>query len=94
VPEIAAFLTVAAGDPVVPVHYPRVRPLDMDPTVRVPPDPRGNAYAWFAQNDQQRAGGVLPGRGLSLPVPGVPLRVHPGRPASPAARAPRPQRGG
>lgn len=75
-PHLHAFLAAATGDPTMPVHYPRVRPTDMDLSVPVPPDPRGQSFAWFVQNEQERANELL--RALSLPPAiGGPLPIHP-----------------
>jgi hypothetical protein len=50
----------------------------MDERVPVPPDPRGQAFDWFVQNEQQQGGRYL--RGISLPAAdGDPLPIHPGR---------------
>jgi hypothetical protein len=35
-----------------PVHYPRAAPADWDGTARVPPNPEGKNYEWFAANDR------------------------------------------
>jgi hypothetical protein len=60
---LEAFRRVAAGDPEVAVHYPRVRPYGMPPDAPVPPDPRGRSFDWFVQNERERD------RGLSMPRP-------------------------
>jgi len=85
-PQLAAFLDAAQGDPTVSVHYPRVRPADMDVRVAVPPDPRGQAYSWFVQNEQERGGTFV--RAVSLPLAdGDPLPIY-----EAPDRGPRPQR--
>lgn len=77
---LEAFLAVARGDASMPVHYPRVRPHDMNPDVPVPPDPRGRSFEWFQQNEKDKHGKVIGGRGRSLPGPeGDPLLVYPGK---------------
>ncbi|MDT3440478.1 TIGR03986 family CRISPR-associated RAMP protein [Pseudofrankia sp. BMG5.37] len=73
-PQLTAFSAAALGDPTIAVHYPRVRPAGMDPQVAVPPDPRGQSYAWFALNEQERNGRFV--RAESLPAadgPGLPV---------------------
>lgn len=47
------FLAAARGNPDLPVHYPRMRPAGLA-SATTPPDPRGNGYEWFTQN--QRSG--------------------------------------
>ncbi|SNQ52102.1 conserved hypothetical protein [Frankia canadensis] len=75
-PQLAAFRTAAQGDPTVSVHYPRVRPPDLDIRVAVPPDPRGQSFQWFVQNEQERRGTFT--RAISLPrADGDPLPIHP-----------------
>ncbi|WP_322779174.1 TIGR03986 family CRISPR-associated RAMP protein [Frankia sp. Cas4] len=75
-PHLAAFLTAALGDASTPVHYPRVRPAAMDRSVPVPPDPRGQAYAWFVQNEQERSNSFVRAESLP-PTDGDPLVVYP-----------------
>jgi hypothetical protein len=73
-PQLTAFKAAALGDPTIAVHYPRVRPEGMDDRVAIPPDPRGQAYAWFALNEQERNGRFV--RAASLPDadgPGLPV---------------------
>jgi hypothetical protein len=61
-----AILAVTRGNPKVPVHYPRVRPKELDADVLTPPDPRGRNFEWFTEND--RTGKDAPQRALrSLP---------------------------
>lgn len=48
-PVIRAFLNAAKG-PNWPVHYPRVLP-DRAPAHSVPPDPKGESFQWFVQNE-------------------------------------------
>lgn len=62
-----AFLAAAHGNPRLPVHYPRVRHADQPANTSTPPDPDGNVYAWFTENQRS-------GRGRSLP------RMDPGAP--------------
>jgi CRISPR-associated protein (TIGR03986 family) len=78
VPFIRGFLAVARGDPSVPVHYPRVR-AGIDRRVPVPPDPRGQAFEWFVDNERVHQREIV--HGVSLPEPwGEPLEIYPGRP--------------
>jgi hypothetical protein len=51
-----AFLTTTAGQPGLPVHYPRVRPLTMKANLSMPtpPDPRGRSYEWFTANEETK----------------------------------------
>lgn len=61
-PAIAAFLRMAEGpSDGAPVHYPRVRKHDSGGPV--PPDPKGENYRWFVEN--QRGQNPCP-----LPAPG------------------------
>jgi CRISPR-associated protein (TIGR03986 family) len=77
-PHLAAFLAAARGDEHVPVHYPRIRPAGMDRAVPVPPDPRGQAYAWFVENEREQNRTLV--HGESLPAAGGdPLTVYPAR---------------
>ncbi|MBL7487456.1 TIGR03986 family CRISPR-associated RAMP protein [Frankia sp. AgB1.9] len=88
-PQLAAFRAAAQGDPTVPVHYPRVRPAELDVRAAIPPDPRGQSFQWFVQNEQERAGTFV--RAVSLPpADGDPLPIHPapeGRGAAGQGRA-------
>jgi CRISPR-associated protein (TIGR03986 family) len=53
IPLIKAFLTAAGGfADGKPVHYPRAAPADWDGRARVPPNPEGKNYEWFAANDR------------------------------------------
>ncbi len=63
-----AFLAAAEGVQDLPVHYPRVRPLDMADGSAVPPDPRGLAYEWFTANERTNRGKIRAGHGRSLPA--------------------------
>ncbi|MCK9878666.1 TIGR03986 family CRISPR-associated RAMP protein [Frankia sp. Ag45/Mut15] len=75
-PQLAAFRAAAQGDPTVSVHYPRVRPPELDVRVAVPPDPSGQSFQWFVQNEQERRGTFI--RAVSLPpADGDPLPIHP-----------------
>lgn len=79
-PLLDVFLAVAHGDASTPVHYPRIRPDNMNPDVPVPPDPRGRSFEWFQQNEKDKQGKIIEGRGRSLPGPeGEPLSVYPGK---------------
>lgn len=51
---IDAFLAAARGHAHLPVHYPRIRPDDMDKGSPVPPNPAGQAYEWFSENECQK----------------------------------------
>lgn len=64
VPFIAAFLQAAKGfEDGLPVHYPRVRRgQETDP---VPPDPTGENFRWFTENEKKQGGHVV--HGYSLP---------------------------
>jgi CRISPR-associated protein (TIGR03986 family) len=61
------FLAAARGNPDLPVHYPRVRPVGQSPGTPTPPDPDGNSYAWFTENQRSGKQGIRPGRGRTLP---------------------------
>lgn len=63
-----AFLAAAEGVQDLPVHYPRVRPLDMADGGAVPPDPRGLAYEWFTANERTEKDKIRKGHGRSLPA--------------------------
>ncbi|WP_250282167.1 TIGR03986 family type III CRISPR-associated RAMP protein, partial [Frankia sp. CiP1_Cm_nod2] len=83
VPHIRAFLAAATGNPLTPVHYPRVRPNGLRTDVPVPPDPRGRSFEWFVQNERQGRD-VQGARGVSLPDLGAasspqPLSIYPGK---------------
>lgn len=80
VAQVRGFLAACSGDPSTPVHYPRVRPWEMDRRVLVPPDPRGKAFEWFVENERVDKGNVA--RGVSLPDPwdeAMPVHVQPQR---------------
>lgn len=67
------FLAAAYGVAGPPIHYPRVRPAGMGGPV--PPDPQGQAYAWFTANEKAASG-----RRRSLPGPldaENPLTIYP-----------------
>ncbi|MEV5412899.1 TIGR03986 family CRISPR-associated RAMP protein [Thermopolyspora sp. NPDC052614] len=77
----------------LPVHYPRTRPEELRPGIPVPPDPRGENYKWFSENERLVKGNIAPGRGRSLPsVLGndTPLDPYPEK----AERSPRGANGG
>ncbi|MEW9534165.1 TIGR03986 family CRISPR-associated RAMP protein [Microbispora sp. NPDC049125] len=63
-----ALLTVARGNPGLPVHYPRVRPSWRPEGNPAPPDPRGQNYEWFTANERMSGDVIAPGRGRSLPT--------------------------
>ncbi|MFE1412237.1 TIGR03986 family CRISPR-associated RAMP protein [Streptomyces sp. NPDC058746] len=77
--HLTAFRTVAEGNETAAVHYPRVHDEETDgDDTPVPPDPEGNAYAWFASNEQVQDRKVKTGRGRSLPLWNDPLLpLHP-----------------
>jgi len=76
VPYIAAFLWAARGDDKVPVHYPRVRPAEMDPTVPAPPDPSGQNFKWFVANEKYRDKQFVHAASLPNAGDGTPLTVY------------------
>ncbi|MCX9191008.1 TIGR03986 family CRISPR-associated RAMP protein [Carbonactinospora thermoautotrophica] len=76
-PHLAAFLAAAQGRPGVAVHYPRVRPEGMPEDVPVPPDPRGQSFSWFVENERQERRRIRTDRGLSLPAGNEPLPIYP-----------------
>ncbi len=58
VPFIAAFLAAARGhDDGLPVRYPRLKPAGSAAGAGVPPDPNGENFKWFGENErgQKRA---------------------------------------
>ncbi|WP_160146998.1 TIGR03986 family type III CRISPR-associated RAMP protein [Thermomonospora echinospora] len=63
------FLATARGHADLPVHYPRVRPLELKAGRLIPPDPRGLAYEWFTANERMEGKEVAKGHGQSLPDP-------------------------
>jgi CRISPR-associated protein (TIGR03986 family) len=84
-----AMLAVAQGRHDLPVHYPRTRPDDLLPGLPVPPDPRGENFKWFTENERLTKGSIAPGRGRSLPgVLGndMPLEAYPEKAERPAGR--------
>jgi CRISPR-associated protein (TIGR03986 family) len=76
---LTAFLAVTSGDASVAVHYPRIRPQEMDDpgagAAPVPPDPRGRSFEWFSLNEKEKNRKATQGRSLPLPS-GGPLPVH------------------
>ncbi len=76
-PQLAAFSAAAKGDLTVSVHYPRVRPPELDAGITVPPDPRGQSFQWFVENEREGAKTFV--NTLSLPLAGEGfLPIHPG----------------
>ncbi|MDX3099974.1 TIGR03986 family type III CRISPR-associated RAMP protein [Nonomuraea angiospora] len=74
-----AMLAVSRGVPTLPVHYPRVRRIDLHHTAPTPPDPRGLQYKWFTANEQLQGETSARGRGRSLPRPAgtePPLEIY------------------
>lgn len=73
-----ALMAVMRGNPGLPVHYPRVRPLWLPREFPAPPDPRGRNYEWFTENERLEGKKIASGRGRSLPSPttGTPLIVY------------------
>ncbi|WP_182874306.1 TIGR03986 family CRISPR-associated RAMP protein [Microbispora sp. H10670] len=73
-----ALLAVMRGSPGSPVHYPRVRPQWLPREFPTPPDPRGQNYEWFTENERLDGKKIASGRGRSLPSPttGTPLIVY------------------
>jgi CRISPR-associated protein len=63
-----SMLAVARGRN-LPVHYPRTRPEEFRPELPVPPDPRGENFKWFSENERLEKRRVAAGRGR--PLPGV-----------------------
>jgi len=75
VPHISALLAASEGQPGLPVHYPRVRPVGMSKAIPTPPDPRGRGFEWFVLNERPVQGRIVEGR--SLPAAGQPpLEVY------------------
>ncbi|GGO71155.1 TIGR03986 family type III CRISPR-associated RAMP protein [Nonomuraea cavernae] len=74
-----ALLAAARGNPELPVHYPRTRPDRLLGGIPAPPDPRGQNYTWFTENERVEGEKVASGRGRSLPAPvdADPLVVYP-----------------
>ncbi|ARQ71932.1 TIGR03986 family type III CRISPR-associated RAMP protein [Streptomyces marincola] len=64
---LKTFLAAARGNPDLPVHYPRVSAPGQSPSAPTPPDPDGNSYAWFTENQRSGKNGIQPGRGRALP---------------------------
>ncbi len=55
IPFIAGFLTAARGfADGKPLHYPRAGPRDHDERHDAPPDPAGENFAWFVENERGR----------------------------------------
>ena len=81
-PAIKAFLWIAEGPGNgAPVHYPRVRQDECEGPV--PPDPTGENYRWFVENQRRAEPCPLPAAGntgLPYPRPREPRRSrNPGR---------------
>lgn len=73
-----SMLAVARGRN-LPVHYPRTRPDEFRPDLPVPPDPRGENFKWFSENERLEKRRIATGRGRSLPgvvENDVPLEVY------------------
>lgn len=82
-----SMLAVARGRD-LPVHYPRTRPDAFRPDLPVPPDPSGENFKWFSENERLERRSIATGRGRPLPgvlAGGTPLEVYPDK----AARSPK-----